>query len=227
MALFKTHLTVAAAVTGALSVTTLYADLATPATALVLWIVGTLGGLLPDIDAKSSITLRLFTLLFLAVLATFVVIRLNHSMTLMWTLLAVAGALATASFIVIPLLTRMMVHRGNCHSLLAALLSAFTTAFVSIHVADTSIQTGYLVGISTGVGFITHLLLDEIYSVNIKDIEIKRSFGSAMKLFSRRSPISSFVMAGLCAVGFWWMPEPDSLQTVLQRLAQASMHALG
>ncbi|MTI14323.1 metal-dependent hydrolase [Sansalvadorimonas verongulae] len=228
MAQFKTHLIVAAAVTGSLSVTTLYAGLVSPATALSLWILGTLGGLLPDIDSKSSLTLRLFNLLFMGGSAAFVVARLGRQYPLLWTLGAVVGTLAALALVVIPLFKKNMVHRGNCHSLLAALFTAVIASITSLEFLETSIQTAYLAGLFAGGGFITHLLLDEIYALKFKDeVGLKKSFGTAMKLFSKRAPISSAVMAVLCGLGFWWMPEPDSLTIVLQKLAHASMHAMG
>jgi hypothetical protein len=37
------------------------------------------------------------------------------------------------------------------------------------------------------VGFLTHLILDEVYAVDVMDIRIKASFGTALKLFDYRN----------------------------------------
>jgi hypothetical protein len=45
------------------------------------------------------------------------------------------------------------------------------------------------------IGFIIHLVLDEMYSVDIKGATIKRSFGSAFKLIDYHSLRASALMA--------------------------------
>ncbi|MGF1805972.1 hypothetical protein L4C31_12055, partial [Aliivibrio sifiae] len=63
-------------------------------------------------------------------------------------------------------------------------------------------------------GFI-HLLLDEIYSVDLANVRIKRSFGSALKLtdFSNLT-LSSFFLI-ITAVLFWLAPPIESTLTTL------------
>jgi hypothetical protein len=44
------------------------------------------------------------------------------------------------------------------------------------------------------IGFLTHLVLDEIYSVDVMDVHIKKSFGTALKLVDTRNPAASSAM---------------------------------
>jgi hypothetical protein len=45
------------------------------------------------------------------------------------------------------------------------------------------------------LGYMTHLTLDEIYSVDVMDTRLKSSFGTALKFFDRRHFYSSVAMA--------------------------------
>ena len=56
------------------------------------------------------------------------------------------------------------------------------------------------------IGYLTHLLLDELYSVNLMGQRLKRSFGSAMKLFDSRKPGESATIAALAVILFLLAP---------------------
>jgi hypothetical protein len=46
-----------------------------------------------------------------------------------------------------------------------------------------------------GVGYLTHLILDELYAVDVMDTRVKASFGTALKLFDYRRLGHSAAMA--------------------------------
>ncbi len=82
-------------------------------------------------------------------------------------------------------------HRGIWHSILAALFCAVATAVVFANVFDRHAGVAWLAGGFMFIGYLVHLTLDEIYSVDVMDTRIKASFGTAMKLFDRRYPYAS------------------------------------
>jgi hypothetical protein len=57
-----------------------------------------------------------------------------------------------------------------------------------------------------GGGYLTHLILDEIYSVDVMDTRVKASFGTALKLFDYRHLGHSAVMAAAVALVFMATP---------------------
>jgi hypothetical protein len=57
-----------------------------------------------------------------------------------------------------------------------------------------------------GLGFLTHLVLDEIYSVDVMDTRLKASFGTALKLFDHRHPGHSAAMAAAVVLVFLVTP---------------------
>jgi hypothetical protein len=102
-------------------------------------------------------------------------------MWLLWvgTLLFVRYGLHT-------LFHRFTVHRGIWHSLAAGIVCAFATAIIFYYALGRPDGVAWLAGGFLLVGYITHLILDEIYSVDVMGVHIKRSFGSAMKLVDTR-----------------------------------------
>ncbi|HMO36305.1 MAG TPA: metal-dependent hydrolase, partial [Gemmatales bacterium] len=84
------------------------------------------------------------------------------------------------------LFNQLTVHRGMCHSLPAALISGLTAYLVFGHMG----QRGALAmagGVS--LGYLSHLILDEIYAVDFKGLQPKLNqfAGSAIKLASKSS----------------------------------------
>jgi hypothetical protein len=60
------------------------------------------------------------------------------------------------------------------------------------------------------VGYLTHLTLDEIYSVDVMDTRLKASFGTALKFFDRRHAGSSLAMAAATAAAIIISPSTST-----------------
>jgi hypothetical protein len=160
---------------------------------------GSLGSVLPDIDLKDS---RPSRALFagLAIFFSFAVLfhfapRLSIAeMWLLWvgTLLFVRYGLHT-------IFHKYAVHRGIWHSIAAGIVCAFATAIVFYYALGRPDGVAWLAAGFLFVGFLTHLVLDEIYSVDVMDVHIKKSFGTALKLVDARNPAatSAMVVAGV------------------------------
>ena len=56
------------------------------------------------------------------------------------------------------------------------------------------------------MGYLTHLILDEIYSVDVLDTRIKASFGTAVKLYDTKRLWDSGVIAAATAIAFAFTP---------------------
>ncbi len=218
MANFKTHFNVATISTGLASATLFSATHIDFNSALWLWFLGTIGGLLPDIDADNSTSLdTIFAMLTL----TTVLLTLRYMATqyfaeirlieLIATVLVVYGAMR---YIIRPLFEKTTIHRGSCHSLAFLLLCALATTQLTWklsagHVQHPDILAWYSGGFIFLGGFI-HLLLDEIYSVDLLNVKIKRSFGSAMKLadFNQKG-LTLLLIIAIIGLGYI-APSPDN-----------------
>ena len=63
-----------------------------------------------------------------------------------------------------------------------------------------------------------HLLLDEMYSVDLANRRIKKSFGTALKLFNYKNISSSILMTILTVLLYWFSPPVFPLFTLSERI---------
>ena len=217
MANFTTHIAIGTVVSGALATLTLAADVVAPENLVAVTLAGVLGSVLPDIDLKESRPSRAM-FAGLAIFFSFAVLfnaATKFSIAELWlgTLVAVRYGLHT-------LFHRVSVHRGIWHSILAAVFSAVATAIIFNRVLGKPEGVAWLAGAFMFAGFITHLTLDEIYSVDVMDTRIKSSFGTALKLFDRRHIAASLAMASATALAIMVSP---STTTFVEGLGSRTM----
>ncbi|MFT5806362.1 MAG: hypothetical protein ACI9LG_000624 [Moritella dasanensis] len=231
MANFNTHLNVAALVAGVCSASLVAAGHIELDTAVWLWFLGTMGGLLPDIDSDNSTSLdTIFNLFAFAIILIIMRYLIDDD----------AGDLSFLKVIGIPVVTygvmkygfrtvfeRLTVHRGSCHSLLfLALCGLLTTQVIANIDGIDSAKADILAWLSGGfvcLGGVIHLMLDELYSVDLRNIRIKRSFGTALKLVDFDSKL--LMLAMMFVVGMLWTTTPE-VESTLDMLSDWSMFRL-
>jgi len=176
--------------------------------AAALFALGTLAGLLPDIDSDHSIPAQwLFRLLSLAT-ALFVLFRWQGKMPL-WQLLACAGAGAVLMrYIVLNLFARITVHRGLFHSLPAGLLAGLATIALGQLLMDWTLHFSWLAAAFVSGGYLLHLVLDEMFSVNLMGSSLKKSFGTALTLFSPVAWPAYVLLYAAVIAGMLLLPMP-------------------
>jgi hypothetical protein len=74
---------------------------------------------------------------------------------------------------------------------------------------DRSAESAWIAGLMVGIGYLTHLVLDELYSVDLLNSRVKRSFGTALKPFSLADPRSSLAMLAVVVALAWFAPALD------------------
>ena len=178
--------------------------------------LGTLGSLLPDLDADNSAPLQISFTLVSIVLAFATMFLLMDSFPTVAELLVVW--LATYLFfrwLVFTLFNRLTTHRGILHSLPAAVLFGLLTAIASERLLGATAFQAWISGGFLAFGYLVHLVLDEIYSVNLFGMRIRRSLGSALKLWSTGSHAASLYVYVACVVAALLAPAHDTLIRVL------------
>ncbi len=228
MANFNTHLGVAAVGSGMLATLCLQVGFVDAKDALLLASVGVLGGILPDIDLHYSHPSRiLFSLLGIVVAFLWVFSAENYiSVIALWG--AGLGIYLFVRFPIWALFQNFTVHRGSIHSIATALLFCFITTALSFHFFAKPAFIAWLIGLFIFLGFILHLVLDEIYSVDFMGHRLKRSFGTALKLFASKEKISSIVIVAGIVVSWFFTPDasqfidtltsPETYQVIQKRL---------
>lgn len=216
MANFRTHLAVAAVVScGAAGV---LAGLGTVnhGQAALLALLGVFGGILPDVDSdKSSAISIVFNLV--AGMFTFLVFLMTY-----WAydyLVSLIACLVTFVVIRYPvqwIFAKFTIHRGAFHSVLAASMMGLTFTVGANFVLEADSILSWYTGLFVCLGYLVHLLLDEIYSVDFSNARIKRSFGSAIKPISLKYPIGSFLFIVIVGGLYYISPETDKfIETIL------------
>jgi len=185
MADFKTHITASSILgVGYASIGYAMFDVA-PAHALVSAALCSVAGMLPDLDSNSGIPQREM-LSFVSVCIPMLMIdrfeqlHMDHEQ-----MVFVAGVMyVLIRFGLGNLFKKFTKHRGMWHSIPAALVAGMATFMICL---TPDVQIRIFKAWAVVVGFISHLVLDEVYAVNWqgKLPKAKRSFGTAMKFFGK------------------------------------------
>jgi hypothetical protein len=145
----------------------------------------TLGGLLPDLDSDSGVPVRELFNLSGALVPVLLLPRLTAAqLTPDQILVVLAGIYLTVRFVLAALFKRLTVHRGMFHSI-PAMLIAGLGVFLLYHNPDVH-RRAYMAG-GTMLGFLSHLVLDELFAVDFMGLrpKLNRYAGSALKLWSK------------------------------------------
>ncbi|MEJ2116582.1 MAG: metal-dependent hydrolase, partial [Alphaproteobacteria bacterium] len=187
MADFATHLGWGAVGAGLAATATYAADIVPAAEIITLTTAGVVGSVLPDIDLEKAIPSRmLFT--GLGLLLAFITLfnfRASYSIAELW--LIWLGVYLSMRFGAFHIFHRTAKHRGIFHSLIAGVFFMIFTAVVLSHGLHREPVVAWMAGLFVLLGYLIHLVLDEIYSVDFAGAHLKRSFGSALKLFDYKA----------------------------------------
>ncbi len=217
MANFNVHLSVAASGSSIVAVLGVNLNVMDFSHAPWLIFLGIVGGMLPDIDAVNSKPVRLlFNILALLSATAFLSALKNYVVS--YQLFALAACIYWLTrYLVLASLARFTVHRGIFHSILALLFFSFLMVCVSDYAFKQNVTYSWLNGFFLGFGFFVHLLLDEMYSVDLSNRRIKKSFGTALKLFNYKNLPSSALMTLLTIFLYWATPPSSALFAISQR----------
>jgi membrane-bound metal-dependent hydrolase YbcI (DUF457 family) len=150
----------------------------------VAMLLSTLSGLLPDLDSNSGVELKGFTGI-LGVLVAVAVWRametVNPRPAFEFHLWAVVIAYVLVRHGVRRVMTRLAVHRGISHSLPTC---AVWGALAYLYYPTENHLLKVTMALAVMTGFFSHLLLDEICSVDLKGARVNKAFGTAIKLWA-------------------------------------------
>lgn len=211
MANFQTHCTVAAGASVAATAVCAEAGAVNSSQGLLLIALGVFSGILPDIDSDHSVPTRLVFNMISFGVAIGSLFALQGEVNLLYLLgISLLGALFVR-YVVYIIFAGITEHRGLFHSLPAALLFGLSTVSIGIHLLAWPLRFAWLAASFVTGGYLLHLLLDEIYSVNFMGSTFKKSFGSALTLFTRSSWLAYLLLYAIVGVGFYLLPMPAYL----------------
>lgn len=159
-------------------------------------------GMLPDLDSDSGRPIREVFGLLAAVGPLVMMERLERWGGSREAALLLAVLLYVAiRYVASGILQLTCVHRGMFHSL-PALLIAAEVAFLAYLNDSPAVRALMAVGVALGFG--SHLVLDEIYSVtwNGGRLQLKSSAGSAVKMLGPSWPVNFLVFGIALTLGY-------------------------
>jgi len=209
MANFHTHFKVSTVVSGSLAITLASINLISVEQSIVMFILGAIAGFFPDIDSDSSISLRIFSKGLALILALFLVFLNIKTLSILYLIIIAIATYYISKYLISELLKNFTRHRGVFHSITMAILFSFITVIISSKILSYSDFYSWLSGTFVFIGYLSHLILDEIYSVNLYGMKIKKSFGTAIKLYDKNSILISFILFVITAIIFVFTPTPN------------------
>lgn len=172
-------------------------------------------GMLPDLDSDFGVPLR-ETMAFTAATIPMMLVSRFQTMGLGIDAMALAtvGMYLFVRFGLTKMIRKFTVHRGMFHSIPTMLIFG-GLAFLLCGGSPLDLRC-YKAGGVMG-GFLSHLILDEIYAVEFHGgrWRLKKSFGTAMKLWGDNRWSNMAAYSKLALVGMTILGEPS----VMQRLA--------
>ncbi len=184
MAGFNTHVTVSTAVGVGYGAIGVGLDYPLESCLLAGGLCG-VSGMLPDLDSKSGVPVREIMALAAAVVPMLMIERFRQ-MEMNSESIVLAGALIyiVIRFGVAEIFKLYTVHRGMWHSVPAAITCGLLAMFIC---SCEDYRLRVFKATAVFLGFMSHLVLDEIWSVEVRRgrIRLKSSFGTALKFWGK------------------------------------------
>ncbi len=186
MADFKAHLTSGIVNGACISCASVILENFTPVEAGTVFIVGTTGALLPDLDSDTGKPLALlFQLISVLVpVLLYPYAKLFFTPSTPFLLCYFTSLYLIINYIICQLLKKLTKHRGIMHSIPFAILCGEIT-FLLLYPSGLKLALYGCFAVFSGC--MIHLVLDELNSMSLKFgffIILKNSSGSALKFFS-------------------------------------------
>jgi hypothetical protein len=162
----------------------------------------TLGGLLPDLDSDSGVPVReLFGVsAAIAPILLFDRVKSLCQQSTEQTVVFLAATYLFVRYVLAYVFKTFTVHRGMFHSIPALLIAGLATYLIY---PSGDVRRRIFLSGAVMIGFLSHLILDEIYSVDFMGarLRLNKYAGSALKLVSKSRPatVTTYLLLGLLA----------------------------
>jgi len=160
----------------------------------LIFVATVVGAFLPDLDSDTGAPLKILLIIFSVIgsaVTGWIVLNQEES-----SLLQLAGFVAFSGlfiyYVIGGIFKKLTNHRGIFHSIPAVVLSAMLTLTL-LNLIDLDLNIKMMVSLGVGLGYLCHLILDELNStVNLGGIPFipNKSIGTALKLYSKNWKLS-------------------------------------
>ena len=187
---------------------------------LIALFFGILGGVAPDLDSDTSQPVQSVFTLFSITLPLILILSFHTTFSIIKMLLIWSFATLILKMIFFKIFLSLTRHRGIFHTIPMGLLFAQLVILLCFKFFHINTDTSFIYGFFMFFGFFIHLLLDEVYSVNVLGIKIKKSFGTALKLYDKNNKIGTLILYIFIILLWYILPNSDALLSSLQNALQ-------
>lgn len=185
------------------------------------FVLGSLASLAPDLDHPEGVPGKILAdiLIALVPIGFLLYLPLQYKERLAlehWILLFFISYLIVKPFY-FYIMPKLTTHRGIFHSLPAAIICGELVFLLFFHLGWSH---RLIIGAIGMIGYLTHLTLDEVYSIEWNKMAAKSSLGSAMDLGSLRKFSTWLAYALLLGLGWviWYEYDPTSATSCFSSL---------
>ncbi|RLA78449.1 MAG: hypothetical protein DRG78_15070 [Epsilonproteobacteria bacterium] len=204
MASFEQHVNGAVIATGVVIAPLNSASLIDTTQSFIVLGLGLIGGVLPDLDSDNSRPIQIVFKIFSIFFPLIVILGLFNNLSIVY----LVGYWLISTFILRITLFKLFIsfttHRGIFHTIPMGIVFGQITTLIFYTSFNFDIVFSTIAGSFLFFGFIVHLLLDELVSLNALGIKVKRSFGTAFKLYAKNNLLATFLLY-LFILGFFFL----------------------
>ncbi|GIW82502.1 MAG: hypothetical protein KatS3mg105_4309 [Gemmatales bacterium] len=171
----------------------------------------TIGGLLPDLDSESGVPVRELFSLAAVVGPVLLLHRLvDMGLSMEEILVVLGGAYLLIRYGLSRIFKKITVHRGIFHSIPAMLIAGLAVFHLY---RSPNLGLRIYLALGTMLGFLSHLILDELCSVGFSGLKLRlnKYAGSALKFFSPSWPVNVVTYTLLIALAWLAIQETGDL----------------
>ena len=174
-----------------------------------VFFITVVGSFLPDLDSDTGLPIKILLLILSAISAVVVgwsAIYLYEA-SLVAALVYIFFSIVMVYYFFGGLIKKLTHHRGMFHSLPSTLLSVLIGIAIFDYIGLSN-DLKIILSISIGLGYLSHLILDELNSlVNLEGVPFipKKSLGSALKMYTKDIKVTLFVYILVLILSFkYW-----------------------
>jgi hypothetical protein len=163
-----------------------------------IFIITVFASFLPDLDSDGGIPLRILLTAISIISGVYVgyfSLQNNPDNGIITAFLYGGGYALFVYYIIGGIFKKITVHRGMFHSIPAAILSSLITLSI-LNIYIESVDLKILFSISVGIGYLCHLVFDELNSaVNLGGMPFvpNKSLGTALKFISKNKALNIII----------------------------------
>lgn len=215
MASFEQHVNVAVISSGVIVAPMHSAGLLDINQSLIALGLGLIGGILPDLDSDNSKPVQIAFKMLSIFIPLIIVLLIASNIAVLYMLILWLMSTLLLHLVLFKMFLSMTTHRGLIHTLPMGILFGELTALFAYGILDADAKFSLISGFFIFFGFMVHLSLDELFSVNALGLRMKKSFGTALKLYDKNNKTGSLILYASIVVLFIALPSKSGLYSTI------------